>query len=440
MKNVVLHGIQCTVDFSYTIESNDLTLIANEWSKGVGAAVPRFTEPRHTQILNSIATTGLLRDEKLSIGDVALMDSVRDYLAQREKSQGKKYPQTQRIGGNPAISAIRGYYLGRGAEHSQLPLVYYIGLYPRSVAQHVQDVQTADRRSVFDEVFKGKYTIYKRPQSIALEAERKLILGYGEGCTLDHMDKDNTDQFEWYLGEIGKIVEQTNIGGAIIALSVPWPLDRGENMIKRLKERFADRAGLFIGTGSFRRDEAVPDPQRTRDIYEKILKHADIISLNETELEDLHTIIVGEGAYQDVSLANKLKDLPINAIKICHSAYGAILDIGCDPGRIIKSQAFQKDPYKYLLEALQLSVDGATYAIDAARVGQVANEPMIRVYSGSITERADQLFRNVFQKTVENLPGGIISAKAPLVSQRRAALTGVGAMFDGLVVSFIMRD
>lgn len=41
---------------------------------------------------------------------------------------------------------------------------------------------------------------------------------------------------------------------------------------------------------------------------------------------------------------------------------------------------------------------------------------------------------------IERLPAGIIAVTAPLVAKRLSTLTGIGAIFDSLLVSFLMRD
>jgi hypothetical protein len=292
-------------------------------------------------------------------------------------------------------------------------------------------------------VFQGSYPIGTLPQTLAIETTRKIILAYGPGRDVNYIIQEGMEnEFDRYLKIVNEKIVNFPDGVTVIALSIPWPLDRGSKMIHELREKFGDKIKIFIGSSSFRNRRSRLNVKTTKEIYDKILKKADIniISCNDKELHDLHTVIVGKGAYKDISLAYKLKQIPIEAIKICHSADGAILDLGCNPEKIINSEQFHKDPYGYLEEALRLSVDGATYALDSVEVGKKANESMIRTYSASVTDRCTELFRTTFLKTVERLPAGIIAIQAPLVVNPLATLTDIGAIFDSLLLSFLMRD
>ena len=318
-----------------------------------------------------------------------------------------------------------------------MPAVAYVGLYPKSLAQYIARAKSADTKNLLAAVFRGRIKIDDEPQSVALEAGKKLIFAYGQGRTVDLLFKGSN--FKTYVQEIAQQVDGFKHGTAVVAIGVPFPLQDGVRLLQNLRGEFHDRLKVFIGTSSLRKTGGALDIPETQRVFE-LLKLADIVSFNEVELNDLHTAVVGQGVHADLSLANKLKDLPLRAIKVCHSADGAILDIGCDPGEIIQSEAFKKDPYRYLKEALQLSVDGAAYALDSSGVGSEANASMIKIYSDSIKDRTSEVFRVTFLKTLERMPGGIVGVEAPLILQRRNVLTGVGAMFDGLLLSYLMQD
>jgi hypothetical protein len=429
-KNVIVWGIQSTVDYAYQVVDN-LPQIARDWLK-------EGTFPSISGLLRGIAQTGLAQDRREDLGEKRNPGEVADELKRAQDwLRQKKYKESTKLGGNPIISAVRGHYLTAGAKQSTLPQNIYAGLLPKSVEEYLED------HPELNDVFRGRIPVQAWPKTVALEARtRKLILVDGCGRRLDDPALEGSfNQFlDEYMKEIDKIVTEFSGRVTVIALSVPRPVELGAQLIDALKERFKDKMKIFVGTSSFRKGQDI-DEEDTLEIYNKILKKADIVSCNEQELDDLHTVVVGGRAYQqDVSLAYKLKQLPLQGIKVCHSADGAMLELGCNPEPIIRSDEYPKNPHEFLEDALRLSVDGATYTIDALEVGQTANESMIKVYSASVTDRSTELFRTTFLKTVERLPAGIIAVPAPLVARRLATLTGIGAIFDGLLVSFLMRD
>ena len=281
------------------------------------------------------------------------------------------------------------------------------------------------------------FYIKEQPQSLAIEAlHKKIIFAYGPGRNLTYLPGHDAS-FTAYIDRLMLAATGRN-GKIVVALAVPWPLETGSALLTAIRNRLGDRAVIFVGSASFRQGGNT-DIQRAKEIYEKILSKADIISFNDIELHDLHTAIVGDGTFQNIPLAIKLKQLQLQAIKVCHSAEGAILELGCQPEKLITSPDFRRDPGFYLKETLQLAADGASYTIDSVG-GKMASEAMVRVYSSSINDRSTELFRGTFLKTVERPPGGIVAVQAPVVAQPISALTGIGAIFDSLLLSFLMRD
>jgi hypothetical protein len=156
-------------------------------------------------------------------------------------------------------------------------------------------------------------------------------------------------------------------------------------------------------------------------------------------LGDLHTVVVGKGTHQDKPLSYKLLELPTEAIKVCHGADGSLMDPGPDPGRVINAAQFVKDPAAFLQETLRLATDGATYGI-AAPFGHDATEAGVRIFSATVPNRNTERFRATFLNVLESMPPGLIAVHTPVVARTMSALTGVGARFDGLLVTFLMRS
>jgi len=173
-----------------------------------------------------------------------------------------------------------------------------------------------------------------------------------------------------------------------------------------------------------------------------LLEQSDIVSMNDSEANWLHTAY-NKGEYSDEPLAYKVRELPLKAIKVCHSADGVIMDLGCIPETIINSKSFVEQPADFLEEVLRLSADGATYAMDAtAGLGRTANEAMIRIYSRNVhpESRQNDLFKRTFLNVTNPMPAGMVSISSAQVVRTRGAVVGLGAIFDGLLLSFLMRE
>jgi hypothetical protein len=438
MKNMVLWGIQSTVDRTFNV--------GEDMEKVVGKFISMGLFEKYHPLLNAVQTTGQNRDITINLEptdprSLADIRKASDYLQKsRKHRKGRLYRNTEQIGGDPAIAALRAHRLLGGNDGSPLPHVRYVGLLPQSVREFMrrQDPQT---RHELEQVFNPANCIEidAEPETLSIEAQHKIIISYGPGRTVKDLAPNG--DFSEYCEKL-KRAAGSFAGRVVVAMSIPWPQDLGARMMQAVQNTFPHVGGIFLAIKSFRKETGgALDKERARDVYRLLLPHVDLFSLNETELHDLHTVVLGNMNYQELALPNKLKELDCHAIKVCHSADGAILEVGCDPQRIINSEKFAEKPGEYLQQSLQWAVDGAAYAIDSIeQVGRMASEPMVRIYSSSVGDRSDDLFRVTFLKTVDRLPSGIISAHAPLVGRHLAAVTGVGAMFDGLLLSFLMRD
>jgi len=437
MKNLVIYTWQSTLDTLIRVGAEKLTekvgSIAEETPDTIKIKTRSGKLRPIKEVLREIAHSGLDRDHNLRLDEdnSECADWLRKLLSQLDE-----FPKVNRIGGNPAISALR---IARLAGHSEGPIPWaaYVGLMSTSVHEYIEQADsTPELRRVFDPHHSIRVNEY--PTTIALESERhKLILAYGPGRSPTLL-RDANQGFSPLIDKL-----RARIGGipgrAVLGMNAPRPLEVGEQLINELRSELPELA-LFVATSSLRHGNEL-DTKNVREIAEGILRHAQILSFNEQELHDVHTAVVGNGGFRDISLARKLQELPFEAITVVHSAFGAMMKLGTDPETIINSTSFSGDPSGFLAGCLQRAVDGAAYAIDSvANVGRTANEAMVRVYSESIRHRCEEQFAAVMLNTIERLPGGIIAAQSPLVAKPLSALTGVGAIFDGLLLANLMRD
>ena len=312
--NCVIPMHQVTVDKTYHV-GDRMTEVAAEFAR------QKLFGEEVQKIFEYIAVNGLDKDINLRLDAEDGLKEASDYLV-----EALGIVPEMDIGGNPGITAMRGYRLGEGQPNGRLPIFKYAGLYPESLREFVA-TQDANHRAVLDDVFDSDicFAIDDRPQTIALESNYKVILAYPPGRTLDYIDKDG--DFSIFLDKVHRWLPEDREGRVLFVLSIPYPLDLGAKLISQIRDKFGHRARIFVGCSSLRQGDT-PDLAKTRQIYEGILSQADVLSCNEVELSDLHTVVVGNGIYRDIPLAYKLRELPIDGIKVCHSAVGSLLDAG----------------------------------------------------------------------------------------------------------------
>jgi hypothetical protein len=430
-RNIVLSLPQVTVDFTFRLPDQVERVCAQFVRR------ERFPEKRDE--LEHIASFGLRTDHniRLDLNAKSAIDigGALEYLR-------ATYPgiELSQIGGNPAIAAVRGHFLGNGNRDVSLPIVRYAGIYPASLDEFIaRQEQLAPKfychlKQIFDKDICSK--IDDRPMTLALEDQHKLIIAYTPGRTIDSIS--SIGDFSAYLRKLEPLLPADQSRKMLLAFaSVPYPLELGRKLLDQVNTFFGDRALIFIGCSSFRSGSTL-NVERTKEIWDHILKRAHILSMNDTELGDLHTVVVGNGMHQEKALAYKLLELPTDAIKVCHGAAGALMDPGADPGRIINAEQFMASPFAFLEETLRLATDGATYGM-ASLSGHDATEAGVRVFSASVASRNTEKFKSDYLNVLESMPPGVISAYTPVVWRPLHALTGVGARFDGLLTTLLMR-
>jgi hypothetical protein len=436
-KNIVLALAQMTVDYTFRLPEHIEAICDVFVKKG-------FFPDNIAKILQDAAQSGLRRDHNNFLEEE---DSLKGLGGALEYLQAN-FEGTERvqIGGNPAIVALRGYRLGARDRDPSLPIFIYTGILPTSYFEFA-DKQKKENPlfyKILNQVFAPEFcvVIKEKPMTLAIEGQYKIMLAYVKGRTLDYLGPDNN--FSRYLDQLANTVSNMADRKALFVFpSTPRRMDHirsSASLIDQIASKFGN-ALFFFGCSSFREGNTLLEKE-TKELWNSLLKQrAHIISMNETELSDLHTVVVGKGTHQDKPLAYKLLELPTEAIKVCHSASGALMDPGPDPGKALNAAAFMEQPSAFLEESLRLATDGAAFGI-ASKFGHDATEASVRIYSATVpnTNRNSDGFRAVFLNVLERMPAGLIAVSTPIVARPMSALTGVGARFDALLAAFLMRS
>ena len=154
MSNVIIWMHQSTVDYTFRInEPGRLCAnILDKLKEANGFKSSDFNK-KVIEKLREVQENGLSEDNRVDISkneDKAEDDAIvydlgilRKYLDEEIKDKNDKSAQ---IGGNPAISAIRGHYLrgGRENDETDLPVSFYAGLVPRTVRTELNKQQRED--------------------------------------------------------------------------------------------------------------------------------------------------------------------------------------------------------------------------------------------------------------------------------------------------------
>jgi len=455
MSNSIIWLHQSTVDYTYRVQEPG-RLCANILDHFVGEnSFKSSSFSQLTERLHNIQREGLLADNRFNIRNeskdekavVNDLSRLRDFLDKQIKDPNNKSSQ---IGGNPAISALRGHFLrvGGGGPRTNLPLSFFAGLVPASVRDQLNHQNLEDqkfpgfRRRHADAAFKVPVEIMSFPQTISIEGtDHKLMLVYGPGRALGEL-QTVTDHFRGFVNRIVDALQTPAPERVVVAVTTPYDTDELScllELLELLRRELTDRLVIFVGTNAFTQEHA-------KSLDQQLLSQADIISMNRDEAKKLYSVRNNANGIADTSksLAQKVRELPYRAIKVCHGSHGAILDLGCMPERIVTSSEFHENPADFLEETLTLAVDGATYAVATnAELGREATAAMIRVYSRHVVSRESELFRAAFlhtDKAAEPMPPGMISVASSEVQHQVSSITGAGAIFDSLFLSFLMRS
>jgi hypothetical protein len=463
MKNRILWTIGGpTVDYPLPFRRED------EYYKKIEELEKENILPEFNPVFQRICKYGQSRDIELRLSGAEAPDKIHEligHLGIRE---------SQQMGGSPAISAVKGFYLDPNGL-TGLPKVIYVGLCPKSVEDFI--TERDDYAPIFIESGRMRKE-ESRPATVSLEPPLpvKLMISHREGRNPDDLLPDG--KLDPFLNVLEKNIDPSSgctnvfaLGGIsgrksrtspeledlerretrdelsrnerekLYRLRLEEELESLEQMNKLVgrMEEVSQRAIIFVGTRSFEgTGEGKP---KIIEAFKRIIKQADIVSFNEAEFSDFYDVCHGPEVGK--SLSWKLRDLDLNAVVIVHAPEGSILDLGVNPDALIKSGELQRDPRRFLPETLQLAVDGAALALAYGRnVGLKASWELVNHFSETVEVRQEKEFINrfVLPSVIGTLPPGVVGMAAPRIEHQKGGVTGIGAIFDGLLLSLLMRD
>ena len=141
MSNIIIWAHQSTVDYNFQVSDQ----INEVMRMLLGDSRRRL--PKHEKDFEEILNLGLHEDRTIDVSDDGAPEEIINDLDEIKKYLGNNFPHVVQIGGNPAISAIRGHWLSQGSPNA-LPSSIYVGLFPRSVENALQDFPN-ELRKVF---------------------------------------------------------------------------------------------------------------------------------------------------------------------------------------------------------------------------------------------------------------------------------------------------
>lgn len=254
---------------------------------------------------------------------------------------------------------------------------------------------------------------------------------------------EGTVNYEEYIQDLKGIIDQKGVTGKDVVVALGG-LNKGSpkeysilvKEIQKLKAEYQKKdihVKIFIGTNSFKND-----PKEIKEYWD-IIKEADIVSMNDAELNSIYSALFGGDI--TIPLGDKLRILGTrqdfgDGLIICHAAEGAIIgSFGTFENIITPKQKI--DLTAYLKKSLQLAVDGTTYIYEN---GKFPNDTAVRNYSPNIRSRQESPFFVRFVHPKEKLANGIGETVAANVGYPVGNLVGLGAVFDGILLSYLFSD
>ena len=405
IKDVVVWGTECTLDVMLKLDQEQfkdiLTIFMTEGING-----------EYKSLFEGLLNSGLKRDEEIKGIDQQILMSLMRYSYEVVKEGSEQ--RREFIGGSPCISAYASKMLANG--HSSFPDIFYVGSLPSTVQSYIEIMGDG-----FKEFFKHSVKNEYCPITLSIEVGTyKLMLANSKGRNLSELDKEK------YIKAVSNLMNEYN-GNRVMAFG---GLNKGsaEEYLKLFSEIMANVPGakLFLGTNSFSRQ----NEEQIRKMY-KLLETADIISLNDAELTDVAKAVLHRDERHidetNISLSQKLRYILPSKLKICHSAEGAIMDANDESRRMNGNCDFSR--------ILQFCTDAASYSY---AYGYNPTHIEAIVYSNEIISRQREGFYIRFIMPSEMLSEGISSAIAPKIEEGKGTLTGIGAIFDGYLLSCLL--
>ena len=408
----VVWGTQVTIDYKIKVDEKELAEIARYYSNKHGIS------ENDKKILETIALNGMGKDVELPKfqGDM-LKSEIEAILKKKcELNLLNSKECKEEIGGSPAISAIASYFLQDKNPGKAVAKTKYFGTYPKSVEEYVQkeinksgeknNAENLEKWQKIDELLSNGVKNEKFPATLSFECGKyKLMLANSEGRDLKDLEgKLNFPETDRPLVAIG-------------GLNKGKP-DEYLSLIEKIREK---NAYVFVGTNSFEGKMRARDIE-TMEGYVKILREADIVSMNEAELDQIHEALYGK---REISRAQKLEQLGINGLAAVHSSGGVIFHMGV---------SIKKESKNSIEGILKLSVDATSYYFEKGE--QFSKFEEIRDYREDLRRnKIDYL--TIFGNNHNILNAG--DAVAPFVNHEiaKGSITGLGAMFDGYICALI---
>ncbi|MBI4980612.1 hypothetical protein HZC30_03605 [Candidatus Woesearchaeota archaeon] len=254
---------------------------------------------------------------------------------------------------------------------------------------------------------------------------------------------EGTINYQEYIQDLKGIIDEKSAPGKTVVVALGG-LNKGSpkeysalmKEIQKLKEEYLKKdisVKIFIGTNSFKND-----PKEIKE-YWNIIKEADIVSMNDAELNSIYSALFGGDV--TIPLGDKLRKLGAgtdfgDGLMICHSAEGAVIGSFGTFENIITSEQ-NIDLAAYLKKSLELAVDGTTYIYQN---GIYPNDTAVRNYSQNIRSRQESPFFVRFVHPGGHLANGIIETVAANVGYPVGNLVGLGAVFDGILLSYLFSN
>ncbi len=262
------------------------------------------------------------------------------------------------------------------------------------------------------------------PRTLALESRSgkfKVMIPYEKGRRLEDVD------WEAFAGRLGALGQDAHLIVALGGLNKGSPRTY-DRFVSRIREA-VDEPTFFVGTNSFRGCTSDEIAEYLRMI--NMSAGARILSFNEAELQQAYTALGGGNARTCAEMLLELDSLclkkgitpAIPQAKICHAPEGAILY-----GNGTRTA-------KNLQEELQRSVDATSYRYETGTIPRADDIPLLS--DGYETRRQLEQFIDRFGSPHELPQRGIISAIAPHIDNPAGSTTGLGATFDGLLLSYL---
>jgi len=402
-KASVAWGTQATMDYKVQVNDKELIKAVNSCSEILGIS------KSDREQLKKIEERGLTSDIEITLDGEILKEVIEDFIKSKGKNLGLENKVTNiEIGGSPAISAMTGLFL---ALNLGMPETSYFGNYPLSVQEYVK---TSDES--LKNLFRNGLRNEKLPGTLSFEWKPyKLMIAEKAGRKLELL-KTNGE----YNPTLPKSEELlVAIGG----------LNKGEPdqyiaLIKEIKKQ-RPNANIFIGTNSF---QSFFDKGEVGKLekYVDVLREGDIISMNEAELNQIYQAIYDRK--DGLNRTDKLWRLNLKGLGIVHSHAGSIFYLGT---------GMKKNLGDVLETIIKRATFSATYYYEKGHHPQSFED--IAEYLNETDTRPNI---SGYQKDfgLDGVDGyKMRNIIAPFVNPETAksTITGLGAVFDGYLASFL---